>query len=156
MADTVEPAFLHGIGKVSFNFSVLEYLLKLLIHVLVGGSDQRVGQCITAEIRFRSLVELARALHLVREGDPAVRERLAALLKRCNKIEERRNPLIHSNWGAGEGGAYVRIKTTTRKAKGLQWQMEATATSDIERLAKDIHMLAEELRAFLHDQKYRF
>lgn len=49
---------LESIGKITANFAVLETPIAFFAWSLVSPADQRLGQIITAELSFRSLVAL--------------------------------------------------------------------------------------------------
>jgi hypothetical protein len=154
-SEELKPLLL-ALGKVNFNLAGLEYRLRILTWVLIGGPEQRVGQCVTAELSFRNLVALAQSLHAIREPNSDVTKELEAILNECIRAEEMRNKFMHSNWGPSPRGGFVRIKATAKKGRGLQWQCEPTSEQAVEDAALALHRANDRLAAFMAAHPYAF
>ena len=110
--------FFIALGKVGADFAMLENQVAFLTWSLIS-QDQRLGQIITAELSFRALRALLSSIFRHRVQDTALIDELEKLLDRAAAVEERRNIVVHSSWGAGESAATrTRIKMTGRCALG--------------------------------------
>ncbi len=70
-------------------------------------------------------------------------------MNRAGKIEEKRNQITHSSWGAGKDiDSITRIKTTTKEKCGLRFKVEYVTVHDLAKIAGDIKKLAAEISIF--------
>jgi hypothetical protein len=145
----VPEEHLKAIGQITVNFALLENTISSFVGMLIS-SDQRVGQIITAELSFRNLVGLLSSLykHFVNESEKI--EELDALLTTALTIEEKRNIVTHSLWGAGYTHETItRIKMTAKKAKGLRHQYEQMSAEDLSKIAERIAELSHDVQMLM-------
>jgi hypothetical protein len=70
-------------------------------------------------------------------------------MKRAAQLEEKRNQITHSIWGAGESAQTVtRIKTTAKERRGIQFDFQQVGAEDLGAVADEIKTLAEDVQRF--------
>ena len=149
MKAAIHPSLLPSLGQLTVNFSMLEQVVSFFIWELVG-SDQRTGQIVTAEMPFRSLINLFCALYRHRVSDPANITTLDELRKRLEAAAEKRNALLHSGWAeAGQAGVSMRFKTTAKAKQGLKFTFEKTKKPDIDTIGSEMAALAADVQDFM-------
>jgi hypothetical protein len=125
----VQPEFLEEIGRVVANFALLEYELFLLIHGLLG-TEPEISRIVSSELSFKNLVELSSSLIKQIHGENVL-QKYKEIIKVVTEAEEKRNLIVHSQWGSAQ--TYViRSKTTAKRAKGLNIQREKYTKVDLE------------------------
>lgn len=146
-----------AIGKVTLNFSGLEFSIKDFVWRLVGSDHGQIPQIVTSELSFDQLVKLLSSLHKTRDHDAAAQAELDAILGRAKAVEGERNQVTHSHWGPGPSeGVHHRIKLTAKQKKGLQYHVEPVTVADINGVAGRIRSVTAELDAFLARHDYDF
>ena len=144
----VPDEHLKHIGDVTVSFAVLESQLQTLTQSLLG-SGQRLGQIVTAELSFKALRALSVSLYIQRNGDDEDTEAFRSLIKRAADVEEHRNQIVHSVWGAGNGASSItRIKTTAKERHGIRFHFENVSTEQLAAFARQIKELADDLQQF--------
>lgn len=139
---------LEAIGDIVVSFALLEHSLQHLIGKLIS-QNQRIGKTITAELSFRNLRALAISLYLEKFGENQKYIELKKLMVAAGKLENERNKIIHSIWGAGKDKNHnTRIKTTAKERNGLNFQFEEMSTNKIQKLAEDIKECVHEIGTF--------
>jgi hypothetical protein len=141
-----------GLGRLSMDFSKLETTLACAIGYFTS-QDISVGHIVAAETGFKAKVALFSPLFLRHTPDPKAADCLKKLRKRLEEAESRRNHLIHSMyWPAPSGpGAILRIKTTAKAAKGLQFQFEEIRPSDIEEAIREVEAVTNGVNDIILD-----
>jgi hypothetical protein len=141
----IDNSLLEPIGRVTVNFAMLEQTVAFGVWLLIVGNDsteQRTAQILTAELSFKRLVDLYSCLYRHRFPESRRQAEVDGLCTKLRVMEERRNVLTHSFWGAGgAAGQSTRLKITA-KAKGFRMQSETLRREDIQLLAEDISELA--------------
>jgi hypothetical protein len=125
----VQPEFLEEIGRVVANFALLEYELFLLIHGLLG-TEPEISRIVTCELSFKNLIELSSSLIKQIHGE-SVLQKYKEILKAVIEADEKRNLVVHSQWGSAQTHI-IRSKTTAKRAKGLNVQREKYTKADLE------------------------
>ncbi len=97
----VPEKFLVHIGDITVSFALLESTIQSLIGSFIA-EHQRIGQIITTELAFRNLRALTISLYKERHGEDTDFGILRELMKRAADLEEKRNQITHSVWGAGD------------------------------------------------------
>ena len=93
------------------------YSLAFAIWLMIG-SDQRLGQVITAELSFSQKVSLFSSLYRYRNNNRTT-EDFKKLLGNLGKAEEDRNRVTHSIWAKGlKPQSVTRIKSTQEERQG--------------------------------------
>jgi hypothetical protein len=146
----VPPEHLTQLGDITVSFALLESALKYIVWSLIS-NDQMIGQIITAEIPFKSIRALAISLYIHKKGkDNQGYIKLKELMSLASNIEERRNQIIHSVWGAGKDVNHItRIKTSAKESKGLQHNFEEISIEYLKKFSNEIKQVAENLNNFL-------
>jgi len=124
------PEYLEPLGQVTANFSDLEADLSFMVWSLIG-TNKQIGQIITSQLSFASLVRVLRLLFEEKCEDKKLRAELKKLLKEADSIRVRRNTFIHSVW-------FTDPKTLrVRRAKVLRSQGEVeTEDIDVKEMTK--------------------
>jgi hypothetical protein len=144
----VPDKILAKIGDVTVSFAMLESQIQSFTGSLVM-EHQRVGQIITAELPFRSLRALTVSLYLDRHGEDGDCAELRELMRRAAVLEDQRNQITHSVWGAGDTADTVtRIKMTAKEKRGAQFKFVNTGADDLGKLANDMKILANDVQRF--------
>jgi hypothetical protein len=72
---------------------------------------------------------------------------LRVFIKREADIEEKRNQITHSIWGAGNDANIVtRIKTTVKEKHGIRFHFEDVIADTLAAVADEIKVLAEDIQ----------
>lgn len=144
----VPPALLVHIGDITVSFALLENTLQSLAWFLLN-DHQRIGQIITAELSFKNLRALIISLYLERSGRNEDFDVLRKLMSRAKKIEDERNLITHSIWGAGSAAnKIVRIKTTAKESSGIKFHFLEMDDNELRAIADEIKSLSEEISDF--------
>lgn len=131
------------------SFALLESIIQSLVGSLIY-EHQRIGQIITAELSFKNIRALLVSLYLERHGeDDNDLAQLREYMKRAALLEEKRNQITHSVWGAGDDAETItRIKTTAKEKHGIQFHFTTVKAKDLENTAVEIKNVAEEIQRF--------
>jgi hypothetical protein len=87
------------------------------------------------------------SLHRERHGKDDDFARLADLMRRADKVEQRRNEVVHSIWAAGGSPDTVtRVKFTAKVKHGWRVREEQVSARDLAETAEAIRELAAELQ----------
>ncbi|MEY2563857.1 MAG: hypothetical protein QOH88_2050 [Verrucomicrobiota bacterium] len=149
----IDPSLIQPIGELTVNFAMLESILKRGIECLLfpgsySHSKQDTAAIITAEMSFRRLIHLFECLIRDRCGESNV-QACKALCVEMLRIEEKRNAIIHSEWGLdARSRLTVRMKTTA-KAKGLRRHRERLRAEGVTEIAEEIGQVAKRLDDFI-------
>jgi len=103
-------------------------MLELQIQILLGGlirEHQRVGQIIASQLSFARLRATVVGLYVDRHGEDDDFQVLKQLLKKAGQIEEERNRITHSIWGAGSSPDKItRMRVTCRESRGFGFRRQ--------------------------------
>src|SRR6266508_4425695 len=98
------------IGDMTVSFAALEFHMQIIFVVLIEQSA-RIGHILATQLAFSRLRASIISLYKERYGEDTHYQKLKTLMVRAGKIEEERNLIIHSVWGAGDvPGTIKRIK----------------------------------------------
>jgi hypothetical protein len=93
---------------------------------------------------------LLSSLYLERFGEDDNFKTLQDLLKRARGVEEKRNQITHSFWGAGSYGETItRLKFTAKEKHGIKFHSEDVSCEDLSTFVGEIKMLASDILYFL-------
>lgn len=145
----VPDQHLKSIGDITVSFTLLESQIQTLIGSMLN-ERQRIGQVITAELSFKNLRALMISLYIERHGkEDADFEKLKELMTNAGKVEEKRNQITHSIWGAGkDANTITRIKTTAKEKHGIRFHFEDVSSGDLADFATEIKVLSEEIQRY--------
>jgi hypothetical protein len=146
MKHPVPDEHLRHIGDITVSFALLEMAIQTLIGSLIN-EHQRIGQIITAELSFKNLRALVLSLYRERHGTDEDYEQLKSLMNEAGEIEDIRNQIIHSVWGAGKDRDHItRIKTTAKEKHGLKFQFQEMSANELSDFAKRIRDWASNIQ----------
>ncbi len=104
------------------SFAMLEMQIQSLLGALIR-DHQRVGQIVSSQLSFAKLRATVITLYLDRHGEDDDFKGLRALMNRAGKVEEERNRLTHSIWGAGDTtDSITQMKLTCRETRGYHFE----------------------------------
>ncbi len=154
------PEVYGAIGRISVEFNLLEFLVRVCIPVLLGTDNDR-GTVVSSEMQFRQLLNTFAQLYRRRfpfkkkdfsgpqEGELA---EFTKLVRRIRKVEEERNGVLHSMWDPVGGKATVfGQKWGVRGDEWYQPRFAERSVEDFDHLADKIESVAEEVAA-LHSK----
>ena len=146
----VPEQHLKSIGDITVSFAMLESQIQTLVWSMLN-ERQRIGQIVTAELSFKNLRALMVSLYIERHGkDDDDYEQLKELMNKAGQIEEKRNQITHSIWGAGKNvDSIIRIKTTAKEKHGIRFQFQDVLSGDLAEFAREIKVLAHDILKFL-------
>ena len=146
-----------SIGEVVVWFEDLDAQLSSAISFLLKRGDT-TGLIVTAELSFKSKVNLFGVLFRQERPSSEYLDRLEELCGACFQIEALRNQVVHSKWhNALEGTSMVRSKYTARHKQGLKHQSEALTPNQVESIAMHCGYLShavDELMFFEFGEDY--
>ena len=144
----VPPPLLILIGDMTVSFARLELMMKGLFGSLIR-EHQRLGQILSAELSFSRLIDAIISLYQDRHGIDDDFKLLRGLLTRAGVIEEERNSITHSFWGASATpGAITRVKITSRRKQGYHVQFEEYDAIKLKAVVDEIKTLDDEIGKF--------
>jgi len=145
----VPDQHLKSIGDITVSFALLESQIQSLIGSMLN-EKQRIGQIITAELSFKNLRALMVSLFIERHGTENVDfAKLKDLMTRSGQVEDKRNQITHSIWGAGKDpDTITRIKATAKEKHGILFQFEDVSADYLSQFATEIKGLAEEIQRY--------
>ena len=147
----VPAVLLTHIGDVTVSFALLEGQIQFLMDALIG-RPQRVGQILGSYFSFSNLRAATISLYLERHGEDDDFGTLKELMARAGKIEEERNRITHSMWGAGSTAtSAARLKITARESRGFHFESEDYDEAKMAKFASSIKDLAGEIMALTID-----
>lgn len=146
MKHPVPKEHLEYIGDMTVSFALLEAAVQAIVRTLIG-ENQHIGNIITAELSFINLRTLELNLYLERYGEDSVFQTFKSLMKEVDELEVRRNQFTHSIWAVGKDHeSLTRFKTTSKRNKGLHFQIEDVQTKDLANFVINIQDLYEEIQ----------
>ncbi len=145
----VPDQHLRSIGDITVSFALLESIIQSLVGSMLN-DPQRIGQIITAELSFKNLRALMISLYIERHGrEDSDFEELKGLMTRAGQIEDKRNQITHSIWGAGkDADTITRIKTTAKEKHGIRFCFEDVSYGYLSDFATEIKVLAGEIQTY--------
>jgi len=148
----VPDQHLKSIGDITVSFALLESQIQSLIGSLLN-ERQRIGQIITAELPFKNLIALMISLYIERHGkEDADFKKLKGLMTHARQVEDKRNQITHSIWGANkDADTITRIKTRAKEKHGIRFYFEDTSSDCLADFATEIKVLTEEIQRFWID-----
>jgi hypothetical protein len=148
MEHPISDDYLKCIGDMTVSFSLLEFWVKSISYYLIR-DNQRIAQIITSELSFKSLRTLVMNLYSERYGENSYFLLLRLLMDRAAALEDRRNQITHSMWAVGrKPNSILRIKTTSKEKRGLQFQFEDLTIEQLSKIVDDIKKLSGEFSLF--------
>ncbi len=142
MSHFVPPAILVQIGDMTVSFALLEFEMRKVFIYLVNQSAH-VGEILGSYLSFSNLRAAIISLYKERFGEDALYSDLRVLVSEAQKIEEERNTITHSLWGAGANRFLAqRIKITAREKKGLKIQLKPYSEDDLSAFYQRIRELS--------------
>ena len=144
----VPDRLLVHIGDMTVSFALVELSIQILVGSLIL-EHQEIGRIITAELSFKQLRALAISLYKARHGEDADFDTLRKLIKRAAQLEQTRNVITHSIWGAGRSPETVtRIKTTAKEKRGIHSESVELDAGELASVAFQLKSLAGEIQGF--------
>jgi hypothetical protein len=138
---------LQHIGDITVSFAVLESSIQFFASSLIH--EANIANIIMAELAFKNLRALVISLYLERHGRDDDFVTLRGYMNRAARVEEKRNQIIHSVWGAGKNANTItRVKATAKEKHGLRFQFEDVTAESLQDFANDIKALAEDIGDF--------
>lgn len=156
---SLNDEFLRALGRVTANFSALEFYMDFAIGGLVG-HEQEIGQTVAAGLSFKNKCSMLGSLFRLRVAAAARSDATSCLaslkrfLGRAQKLENRRNQIIHSAWLVGENdppGVASRFKITSSQNSGLQHHSELIDVGVLNRFADELNAHTLQLIPLLTD-----
>ncbi len=149
-SNTFEPEFLQAVGKITINFANLELYLSLFCGTHIRAFPPVINQIITSELSFKQLVHISIAIYKEVEQDPIKIERFLEISKKLFDLEQRRNAIIHSNYGT-ENNKIVRQKSTAKGKRGFRTQYEDLTTELMYEFANEIDDTSKQLGLLIYE-----
>lgn len=143
--------YLNALGMITSGFQQLEFYLSLFAWGLMG-KDRIIGQTITAQTSFSSLVKLVSNLFRARTYDDELNQELKEILSWALDLEKARNRVVHSVYlqeSDHPEDSMLRIKIVSKLHKGLVQHWEVMSTEDLMDIAVEIAQLSEKLAKFI-------
>ena len=139
------------LGKVDIYFAGLQNIIEFYIWEIVNPADQTMGQAITAEMQFRSIVGLANTVFQHKFGHDVQKvKKFSSLLNRAERMGRERNDYIHAIYGAGNTpNDLARMRNTARNGQGLKHEAVIITESMLEDFIRRISELAGDFHAFM-------
>ena len=145
MGSSLPDTYLVELGRVTANFALLDFLLRLIVATHVG-RDLDVGLIASSELSFPKLLAVASSVFRQQRVDAAVRTEFDQWIRRADQISQRRNSMTHSFWGIdASGDVATRMKFVTSIRNGSDQQWEKVTVADLAAFAAEIDTLTGEI-----------
>jgi len=145
-----DETFLSALGRVTLEFSQLEWFLKAAIAILLE-KDMEVCHAATAQASFQQLLNIFASLFQLRVEEPKLVEKLGEVLKEIEGAAQKRNRIIHSTWfGVADNeelGHFIRV--TAKRSKGLFYEERETEPGELSEIADSIKASSSSLSALI-------
>jgi hypothetical protein len=137
-----------AIGYVCVSWTELERILEGVATHLLGlkiASDE--ARCVFANVDFRSLVEIVKALSALKPVSEAWFEAMERLLNSVdNVLRPRRNRVVHDWWHVHEDGVISRMHVRTKLKKDQSFKVKRLTTAEIADVPKEeVELIASEI-----------
>ncbi len=131
-------------------FSDVETWTSAFVWELIG-SEQRVGQMVTAGMPFQRQVDLLTSLFRHRFSDVSLQESVETLTRRISELEQQRNTVLHSSWllESSDPNEATRFKITANRKKGLSHSTEVMTPKDLDSIADGFQQVLAEFTGFM-------
>ncbi len=148
---TISDEFLRELGHITVSFAHLEESLKLFVIALLN-ETQRIGDVITAELRFGNLKTLVTVLAKEKLGSGTDFESFEDLLERITKCQTDRNNIMHSGWGTDPDNPTIieRAKTTTKEKHGLVFAFQEYTVKELNEIGDSMMRLSGDIDQFMY------
>ncbi|MDW3192722.1 MAG: hypothetical protein R8G66_10165 [Cytophagales bacterium] len=90
-----QKGFYAQLGKLSVNFAIMEYKLRVILNYLIGAEDELIAATITENNNLYGTIELIKKVNRIKSFQE---ERMTELLNRISNIKSDRNFFIHGIW----------------------------------------------------------
>ena len=141
-----DETFLSALGRVTLEFSQLEWFLKASIAILLE-KDMEVCHAATAQASFQQLLNIFASLFRLGVDEPKLIEKLGEVLKEIVEAAQKRNRIIHSTWfGVADNdelGHFIRV--TAKRSRGLSHEERETEPGELTEIADSIKTSAGSL-----------
>ena len=150
MQHPVPDVLLTQIGDMTVSFAMLESITQSLIGALIG-RPQPVGQIISSYLSFSNLRAAVISLYIDRHGESAEFNTLKDLMTCSGKIEEERNRITHSFWGAAGSASAKSFRYIAREKQGFRFASELYDEPRLVAFTSGIKNLSGEMMQFTFD-----
>jgi len=133
--DHLDIDFIFAVGRMTINFSHLEFMLQLLCGMHLE-AKQPINQLLVSEYSFKQLVNVTRSLLL--KVNIRRKKTYEKIFKEINELEQVRNKLIHSCYGGFENKHGIVRQKHRNRSKGFEEIVELMT-------AEDIHVIADRM-----------
>jgi len=141
----VPQSLLVHIGDMTVSFALLEFAIRGLFGSFIR-EHQRVGQILSAELSFSSLLGATSSLYRDRHGEDGDYAVLKSLLSRAAAVQEERNAITHSVWTAAKKpDAVTRVKTSSKIKTGYRVQSKEYDATVLKSFVEQIKTLDDEI-----------
>ncbi len=145
---SVPRHLLTPIGDMTVSFAALELHMQAVLIFLLD-QTARIGHILASQLSFTRLRATILALHKERYGENSDYLKLKEFMTRAANIEEERNRITHSFWGAGEiPGTIRRLKITAHVKHGLNFENKVYDEKMLNHFAESIRQLTDEFIIF--------
>jgi len=142
-----------AIGKMIVSYSILDFNLRILIAEL-SSHDVRSSYMLATTLHNYEIRSILSSLgHEKFANEESARE-LDSLLGEAEKLQNKRNDIVHSLWLVGDSVA-KRSKLVARFKKGLKTEDEYLEVATNKKLADDIERVSERLWPFIMDNMFK-
>lgn len=140
------------LGKADIFFAGLEDLIEFYIWYFATPGDQKMGQAMTAEMQFHSILQTVIAVFKIKfPHDEYGLKKLCSLVRRADTVARERNVYIHSSYMPGSTvGKLTQMKRSTRDKTGLKNDFKDITSDVLEDFIEKIDVLAADLQEFFN------
>src|SRR5882672_2096355 len=160
-----DPELWQALGQLTVYYANLEDQLKFVIWTMLRQvmrsatglasedmQEQDATQIVLAGRPFSGLVDVFCSLCKLRGADE---RRLKLVANDLARVSQKRNELVHSNWGPGyQPGATLRYRHTAKAGKGHKYSQEDVTPADVRALADDIGFVTLRVAGIHHSMDF--
>ncbi|RED92853.1 hypothetical protein [Marinoscillum furvescens] len=120
--DELKKNFYAQLGKLSVNFSKMEFKLGQILNYLIGTEEDLISVTLTENNSLHQTIELIKKINRIKDFQPKT---MKELLERIAAVKSYRNLFIHGIWGEPyESENDIKIVCEERKIRYQEEQTE--------------------------------
>ncbi len=135
------------LGIYLVTFQDLEKTISFFL-IELAGIEQNLGNILISKYSFKNLCAVFGVLFNYRCASKDIVKRMQTILSRIGILEEKRNSIVHSNWGTpavNYGDGAMRLKTKIKKNE-IVYDIEILDKTAFQKITKDV---TKEMNNFL-------
>lgn len=133
---------LKSIGRVSVNWSLLEFYLGKAIGEMLG-PDPKIGRIVTTRLTAANMMEIFRHLATFKDHEGKLSDELNTILAAIRAAQSQRRLIIHGVWAADDDGSPLVLGYYGKDDQRVLADAVKMSVEDIENIAASVSTVTE-------------